>query len=129
VKIILDNKKSLCYNKDVKRKGDISFMGKSIYVLTNNSEGEVVAASESKESIVNYAVSYIVNNIYDYIEGDVPDDLDDDEYEEEFKRVQSGYEEKIREWATDLVNGNIQNHYADEFSYHCQVWISIVELI
>ncbi len=107
-------------------------MGKKIYVLEDVTDGVVVAASDSKEKMVDYAVDYIldvISSTTDILENEMPDDLDDDEYEEEFERVENEYKEKIRTWATDLVNGRNEHHYSDDFSLEFQVWISTTELI
>lgn len=99
-----------------------------VYVFT--SDGEVVVASTSKEKIVDFAVDYILDGIIDEIEEVALDDFDPDgdEYEEA-ERIEKDYQERIKQWATDLVDGNDKDHYSDEFSNWCSVWISVVELI
>lgn len=107
-------------------------MNKVAYVLTNESDGEVVVVSTSKEKMIDFAVDYILDGISDEIEEEVGDDFDEedgDEYEEEVERIEKDYKERITQWATDLVDGKNTYHCSDEFSYSFMVWISIVELI
>lgn len=106
-------------------------MNKVAYVLTNESDGEVVIVSLSKEKIIDFAVDYILDGIIDEIVEEALDDFDSDgdEYEEEVERIKKDYKERIKEWATNLVDGNNKNCYSDEFSNSFSVWISVVELI